>query len=122
MTCMTPRALALETIALLNPLSCQAIAAASEPGTPCWPATDVTVPASTRVPLTAGAALGTVVAGAAGPPVLPVAAATAAGGSLIDVPASSGRLEAQAVDAGDLLRRGAGLGGQAGEGVAGLTV
>ena len=31
-TCMTPRALALETIALLKPLSCQPIAAASEPG------------------------------------------------------------------------------------------
>ena len=35
MTCITPRALALETMALLKPLSCQPIAAASEPGTPC---------------------------------------------------------------------------------------
>ena len=35
MTCMIPRALALETMALLLPLSCQAIAEASEAGTPC---------------------------------------------------------------------------------------
>src|SRR4051794_41910617 len=34
---MTPRALADDTTPLLKPLSCQAIAAASEPGTP-WPA------------------------------------------------------------------------------------
>ena len=34
MTCITPRALALETIALLNPDSCHAIAEASEAGTP----------------------------------------------------------------------------------------
>ena len=34
MTCMTPRAFALETISLLKPLSCQPIAAASEAGTP----------------------------------------------------------------------------------------
>ncbi len=37
-TCMTPRALADDTAALLKPLSCQAIADASDPGTPFWPA------------------------------------------------------------------------------------
>src|SRR4051794_19884430 len=41
MTCITPRAFADDTAALLKPLSCQAIADASEPGTPCsaaiWP-------------------------------------------------------------------------------------
>ena len=39
MTCMTPRAFAEETIALLKPLSCQAMAAASEGETPCVAAT-----------------------------------------------------------------------------------
>ena len=35
MTCMTPRAFADDTSALLKPLSCHAIAAASAPGAPC---------------------------------------------------------------------------------------
>src|SRR4051812_10564110 len=38
MTCMIPRALALLTIALLKPDSCQAIAVASEDGAPLAPA------------------------------------------------------------------------------------
>src|SRR3954467_14537394 len=42
--CMTPRALAPDSIALLLPLSCQAIAAASEPGAPCWAAIEPTWP------------------------------------------------------------------------------
>ena len=43
-TCITPRALALETIELLKPLSCHPIADASEGGTPLasaiWPIAD----------------------------------------------------------------------------------
>src|SRR3954453_19851931 len=42
--CMMPRALAPESIALLLPLSCQAIAAASEPGAPCCAAIEPTWP------------------------------------------------------------------------------
>src|SRR5213082_3559882 len=38
-TCITPRAFADETTALLNPLSCQATAAASEGERPCCAAT-----------------------------------------------------------------------------------
>src|SRR3954469_2151852 len=101
MTCMTPRALAAETIALLKPLSCQAIALASEAGTPLAAATDWTAEAPTRggggsggglggtraAGVGSGAALGmTRVAGAG------CAARTGAGapvGSLMTVPASS---------------------------------
>src|SRR3954468_24287295 len=42
--CITPRALAPDSIALLLPLSCQAIAAASDPGAPCWAAIEPTWP------------------------------------------------------------------------------
>src|SRR4051812_27090835 len=38
MTCMTPRADADETMPLLKPLSCQAMAEASDAGTPSWAA------------------------------------------------------------------------------------
>ena len=58
-TCITPRALAEETIALLKPLSCQAIAAASEGETPFAEATDWMSPAPSRVAVAAGAAAGT---------------------------------------------------------------
>src|SRR3954452_22543508 len=86
-TCMTPRALAPETIPLLKPLSCQAIAEASEGETPLAAATDWTVEAPTRVAVGSGAAAGTTVAAGAG-----WAARTGVGapvGSLMTVPASS---------------------------------
>ena len=63
MTCITPRAFAAETIALLKPLSCHAIAAASEGETPYWDATDWTSAAPRRVAVGAGAATGTTGAG-----------------------------------------------------------
>ena len=56
---MTPRALAEETIPLLNPLSCHAIAVASDGETPCWEATDWMSPAPRRVCVGAGPASGT---------------------------------------------------------------
>src|SRR3954451_6396202 len=87
MTCITPRALALETIRLLKPLSCQAIAVASEAGTPLAAATDRTSEAPTRVAVGSGAAGGTTVAAGAG-----CAARGGVGapvGSLIPVPAST---------------------------------
>ena len=87
MTCMTPRALALETIALLKPLSCQAIAVASEGETPWAAATDWTSAAPTRVAVGSGAACGTTVAAGAGCEAR--AGAGAPVGSLITVPAIS---------------------------------
>src|ERR671916_232348 len=63
MTCITPRAFADETAALLNPLSCQAIAVASEGETPYWEAIDWTSPAPTRVLVGTGSAAGTTGAG-----------------------------------------------------------
>src|SRR5829696_2953593 len=67
MTCMTPRALAEETAELLKPLSCQATADASEPGTPCcaaiWPISDELVWPAVGV----GDASGTVVGSGCGP-------------------------------------------------------
>src|SRR5436309_12490500 len=64
-TCMTPRALALETIPLLKPLSCQAIAEASEAGTPLRAATAAMSAALTRPGVGAGEAAGTAVGAAA---------------------------------------------------------
>src|SRR3954447_13517710 len=70
---MIPRALATETIELLKPLSCHAIAAASDPGTPCWAAIEEICDASSRPPVATGvdpaevagaAALGVVTPGA----------------------------------------------------------
>src|SRR3954451_4193442 len=55
-TCMTPRALAAETIALLKPLSCQAIAEASEAGTPLRLATMAMSAGVTRPGVGAGGA------------------------------------------------------------------
>src|SRR4051795_5938224 len=63
-TCITPRALAAETIALLKPLSCQAIAEASDAGTPLRLATMAMSAAVTRPGVGAGGAAGTT-AGAA---------------------------------------------------------
>src|SRR4051794_447324 len=86
MTCMTPRALAEETIALLKPLSCQAIAVARDGGTPLAAATDWTSEAPTRAALGSGAAAGMTFAAGAGCDAR--AGAGAPVGSLITVPAS----------------------------------
>ncbi len=85
MTCMTPRALAGEIIALLNPLSCHAMAAASDDGAPDCAASVPTCPALRRPGEAIGAACGTIVragAGAVGVIAAPV-------GSLMMVPAMS---------------------------------
>src|SRR3954464_2336358 len=66
MTCITPRALAEDTIELLNPLSCQAMAAAREGETPCSAATDWTSEAPTRAAVGSGAAFGTTVCAGSG--------------------------------------------------------
>ena len=88
MTCITPRALAEDTIALLKPLSCQAIAAASEGETPCSEATDWTSAAPSIAAVGTGSACGTTVCAGSG-----VEAPGGAGaplGSLSTVPISSG--------------------------------
>src|SRR5215203_671302 len=87
MTCITPRAFAEETMELLNPLSCQAIAVASEGETPCAAATDCTSVAPTREAVGSGAAAGTTLAAGAGCDAR--AGAGAPVGSLMTVPASS---------------------------------
>src|SRR4051812_8538070 len=87
MTCMTPRALALETMLLLKPLSCHAIAVASEGETPWAAATDWTSAAPRRVEVGSGAATGTTVAVGAG--CEDRAGAGAPVGSLMTVPAIS---------------------------------
>src|SRR5215217_2632251 len=61
---MTPRALAGETIALLKPLSCHAIAAASEGETPYCDATDWMSAAPSAAGVGTGSACGTTGAGA----------------------------------------------------------
>src|SRR3954453_803035 len=66
MICMIPRALAAEIIALLKPLSCQAIAAASDDGTPCCAASEPTCVASRRPTDATGEACGTIVRAGAG--------------------------------------------------------
>src|SRR5439155_23577257 len=65
-TCMTPRALAAETIALLKPLSCQAMADASDAGTPLRLATIAMSAGDTRPGVGAGGADDTTVGRAAG--------------------------------------------------------
>src|SRR5919108_1216525 len=87
MTCITPRALAEDTIELLKPDSCHAIADASDGETPCWLATVWTSPAPRRCGVGAGAAFGTTVAAGAGCEAR--AGAGAPVGSLITVPATS---------------------------------
>src|SRR3954453_21676805 len=85
-TCITPRALAEDTMPLLNPDSCQAIALASEDGTPLRDATAAMAPEDTRDGVAVGAACGTRVTAGAG-----WAAPAGAGepvGSLITVPLS----------------------------------
>ena len=66
MTCMTPRALAGEIIALLKPLSCHAMAAASDDGAPDCAARVPTCPALRRPGEAIGAACGTIVRAGAG--------------------------------------------------------
>src|SRR4051812_8236388 len=83
MTCITPRALALETIELLKPDSCQAIAEASEPGTPLRPATVAMSADETRPGVGAGLAAVTTRGAAA------VVASGAPVGSLSGLPAMS---------------------------------
>jgi hypothetical protein len=85
-TCITPRALADDTIALLKPLSCHAIAAASEGETPYCDATDWMSPAPTTPAVGAGSAAGTTGSGAGSPARAGVGAPP---GSLITVPATS---------------------------------
>src|SRR4029453_17850607 len=87
MTCITPRGLAEDTIELLKPLSCQAIAVASEGETPWAAATDCTSAGPTRVLGGPGAATGTPVAAGAGCEAR--AGAGAPVGSLMTVPAIS---------------------------------
>src|SRR3954466_16434979 len=57
--CITPRAFAPESIALLKPLSCQAIAVARDPGAPCWAAIEPICDALRRPGLPPGGAGGT---------------------------------------------------------------
>src|SRR5882757_7499240 len=66
MTCITPRALAAETIELLKPLSCHAIAEASDAGTPLRVATMAMSEEVTRPEVGWGAAAGAVVAAGEG--------------------------------------------------------
>src|SRR4051794_41892770 len=63
---MTPRAFASETMPLLKPLSCQAIAAASDGETPYCEATACTSPALRRAGVGSGAAAGTTCVAGAG--------------------------------------------------------
>src|SRR4051794_11309987 len=65
-TCMMPRALADDSEPLVKPLSCQAIAVASEPGTPCCAAIEPMSDALRRPGVGAGGAAGTTVRCGAG--------------------------------------------------------
>src|SRR3954451_23573839 len=85
MICMTPRALALETIALLKPDSCHAIAFARLAGTPCSAAICAISPELTRSGVGLGAAAGTIAGAGAG---AEVDGAGAPVGSFSTVPAS----------------------------------
>src|SRR3954470_14650662 len=58
-TCITPRAFALDTMPLLKPLSCQPMADASDAGTPFAAAIEPMLDDVVRVPVGYGAALGT---------------------------------------------------------------
>src|SRR3954468_998890 len=85
MICMTPRAFALETIALLKPDSCQPIALAMLAGTPCSAAIWAICDELTRSFVGFGAAAGTIVGAGAG---FGFAGALAPVGSFRTVPAS----------------------------------
>src|SRR4051812_11331312 len=110
---MTPRALAEETIALLKPLSCQAIAAAREGETPCRLATDWTWPAPRRVAVGSGAAAGMIFWAGAGSA---ARAGAGAGRARAGAGARGGRLGR---GGGDDLRGGRGPGRGGGGGRAG---
>src|SRR3954453_9278334 len=64
--CMTPRALAPESIALLKPLSCHAIAVARDPGARCCAACEPICDAVRRPGVASGGAAGTIVRWGAG--------------------------------------------------------
>src|SRR4051794_23934504 len=85
MICMTPRAFALETIELLKPDSCQAIAEARPAGTPCSAAIWAICDELTRSGVGLGAAAGTTVWAGAG---AGFDGGEAPVGSLMTVPAS----------------------------------
>src|SRR3954454_21481484 len=96
MTCMIPRALATLTMALLKPLSCQAIAVASEPGAPLAPAIEPICDADNRPGAPAGAPVaGTLAAGAAVEDVAGAIAAGAPAGIRRRVPAMTKALGAR---------------------------
>src|SRR3954466_7544976 len=67
-TCMTPRAFALDTMPLLKPLSCQPIADASDGGTPCASAIWLMFDDVVRVAVGYGVVLGTTCGRGATPP------------------------------------------------------
>ena len=115
MTCMTPRALAGEIIALLKPLSCHAMAAASDDGAPDCAARVPTCPALSRPGEAIGAACGTIVRAGAGA----VALIVAPGGELDDGAGDELGGGVQAVHVRHLSRGHARRGGQAAERVAG---
>src|SRR5205807_3910763 len=83
---MTPRAFALETSALLNPLSCHAIALTSDAGTPFRVAIGVISDPVTRLGLGVGAASGITRRAGTGAELLTGAPV----GSLSSVPTRSG--------------------------------
>src|SRR5947209_6107121 len=89
MICITPRAFALETAALLKPLSCQAIALASEAGTPSRTATWPICDAVTRPGVAFGVAAGTIRLAGAGAGAPAAAADSVPLGSFSTVPARS---------------------------------
>src|SRR4051812_29064717 len=92
MTCITPRALAEDTMPLLKPDSCHAIALASEAGTPLRDATVAMSPEDTRDGVAVGAACGTrVTAGGGG--AAPARGGRARGG-LVHVPPGRAALRA----------------------------
>src|SRR3954453_15366258 len=85
MICITPRAFALETIELLKPDSCQAIAEARPAGTPFWAAIWAIWLELMRSGVGLGAAAGTIVVAGAG---AGFDGAGAPVGTLMTVPAS----------------------------------
>ena len=109
MTCMTPRALAADTAALLKPLSCQATADASEPDTPCCAAIEPISPDVVCVGVGLGAAVGTTAAFGAAVVLLagavPDAPAPEPVGSFSGVPVMTNESALQAVHPRKLLGR-----------------
>src|SRR4051794_31708860 len=92
---MMPRALATLTMALLKPLSCQAIAVASELGAPFAPAIEPICDADRRPGAPAGAPVGGTLAAGAAVEVAGAIAAGAAAGIFSRVPAMTKALGAR---------------------------